>query len=206
MPPPASAIRTLLDRVRSRWRWWLVFQATTRSAIAAAGLLGMALWLAGWTSGAPGALALLAVLAVVLIAAAIVWGAWPAREVPTDSRVARFIEEHHPSLDDRLVSAVDLLASDDPDGRTALAGPMITVASGNHTEVELIAHNCAGTSANCGMNAVAIPFRELETGGRNGCLDNAPAVLRQAHRLFEQTRAIVAQHLPLIVTQPEVQL
>ena len=80
------------------------------------------------------------------------------------------------------------------------------VASGNHTEVELIAHNCAGTSANCGMNAVAIPFRELETGGRNGCLDNAPAVLRQAHRLFEQTRAIVAQHLPLIVTQPEVQL
>jgi PAS domain S-box-containing protein len=80
------------------------------------------------------------------------------------------------------------------------------VASGNHVEVELIAHNCAGTSANCGMNAVAIPFRELETVGRNGCLDNAPAVLEQAHRLFEQTRAIVAQHIPRIVMQPEVQL
>jgi len=55
------------------------------------------------------------------------------------------------------------------------------VAAGNHVEVELIAHNCAGTSANCGMDAVAIPFRELETVGRNGCLDNAPAVLAQVH-------------------------
>ncbi len=80
------------------------------------------------------------------------------------------------------------------------------VASGNHVEVELIAHNCAGTSANCGMNAVAIPFRELETVGRNGCLDGAPAFLAQAHRLFEQTRAVVAQHIPLTEMQPEVQL
>ena len=80
------------------------------------------------------------------------------------------------------------------------------VASGNHVEVELIAHNCAGTSANCGMNAVAIPFRELETVGRNGCLDGAPAFLARAHRLFEQTRAVVAQHIPLTEMQPEVQL
>ncbi|PYS79902.1 MAG: histidine kinase, partial [Acidobacteria bacterium] len=80
------------------------------------------------------------------------------------------------------------------------------VASGNHVEVELIAHNCAGTSANCGMNAVAIPFRELETVGRNGCLDNAPAMLAQAHILFEQTRAVLAQHIPQTVMQTEVQL
>jgi PAS domain S-box-containing protein len=69
------------------------------------------------------------------------------------------------------------------------------VASGNHVEVELIAHNCAGTSANCGMNAVAIPFRELETVGRNGCLDGAPAVLAQAHQLFEQTHACLTRHM-----------
>jgi two-component system sensor histidine kinase/response regulator len=80
------------------------------------------------------------------------------------------------------------------------------VASGNHVEVELIAHNCAGTSANCGMNAVAIPFRELETVGRNGCLDNAPAMLAQAHILFEQTRAVLAQHVPHTLMQTEVQL
>jgi two-component system sensor histidine kinase/response regulator len=74
------------------------------------------------------------------------------------------------------------------------------VASGNHVEVELIAHNCAGTSANCGMNAVTIPFRELETVGRNGCLDNAPAVLAQAHRLFEQTRVCLTQHMAQTVS------
>jgi PAS domain S-box-containing protein len=75
------------------------------------------------------------------------------------------------------------------------------VASGNHVEVELIAHNCAGTSANCGMNAVAIPFRELETVGRNGCLDNAPAVLRQAHLLFAQTHACLTQHMAQAVSR-----
>jgi HPt (histidine-containing phosphotransfer) domain-containing protein len=74
------------------------------------------------------------------------------------------------------------------------------VASGNHIEVELIAHNCAGTSANCGMNAVAIPFRELETVGRNGCLENAPAVLAQAHHLFEQTRVCLTQHMAQTVS------
>jgi hypothetical protein len=71
------------------------------------------------------------------------------------------------------------------------------VASGNHGEVELIAHNCAGTSANCGMTAVAIPLRELEAAGRTGCLDHAPAVLAQANQLFEQTRACLTQHMAL---------
>jgi HPt (histidine-containing phosphotransfer) domain-containing protein len=71
------------------------------------------------------------------------------------------------------------------------------VASGNHLEVELIAHNCAGTSANCGMAAVAIPFRELEHAGRTGCLDLAPSVLAEANRLFEQTRACLTQHMAL---------
>ncbi len=72
------------------------------------------------------------------------------------------------------------------------------VASGNQAEIELIGHNCAGTSANCGMNAVAIPFRELESAGRTGCLENAQAVLAQAHKLFEQTHAFLDQH----VSQP----
>jgi PAS domain S-box-containing protein len=69
------------------------------------------------------------------------------------------------------------------------------VASGNHVEVELIAHNCAGTSVNCGMVAVAIPLRELEAVGRTGCLENAPAVLAQANQLFEQTRVCLTQHM-----------
>jgi len=77
------------------------------------------------------------------------------------------------------------------------------VASGNHVEVESIGHNCAGTSANCGMNAVAIPFRELEAAGSRGCLENAPAILARANRLFEQTRAFLNQYVPQPVMQPE---
>ncbi|HXI74594.1 MAG TPA: PAS domain S-box protein, partial [Pyrinomonadaceae bacterium] len=37
-------------------------------------------------------------------------------------------------------------------------------------EIELIAHNCVGTSANCGMVAVVEPLRGLETASREGRL------------------------------------
>jgi hypothetical protein len=61
--------------------------------------------------------------------------------------------------------------------------------------VELIAHNCAGTSANCGMTAVAIPFRELENAGRTAHLENAPSTLAQAHQFFTRTREFLEQHV-----------
>ena len=68
------------------------------------------------------------------------------------------------------------------------------VAAGDHLEIELLAHNCAGTSANCGMNAVAIPFRELEDAGRTDHLAIAPVALAQAHKLFAQTRDFLEHH------------
>ena len=37
----------------------------------------------------------------------------------------------------------------------------------------MIAHNCAGTSANCGMVAVVDHFRELERMGRENQLTGA---------------------------------
>jgi signal transduction histidine kinase/CheY-like chemotaxis protein len=80
------------------------------------------------------------------------------------------------------------------------------VAASNHLEVELIAHNCAGTSANCGMNAIALPFRALEDAGRTGCLANAPTALAQAHRLFKETRAVLEQYIPQPASRPEVQI
>ena len=69
------------------------------------------------------------------------------------------------------------------------------VGSGNHHEIEMIAHNCAGTSANCGMTAVAIPFRELEDAGRTVRLENAHATLAQAHQFFELTREFLERHV-----------
>jgi two-component system, sensor histidine kinase and response regulator len=74
------------------------------------------------------------------------------------------------------------------------------VAAGDHLEIELLAHNCAGTSANCGMNAVAIPFRELEDAGRTDHLAIAPMALAQARKLFAQTRDFLDHHLSQTVS------
>jgi HPt (histidine-containing phosphotransfer) domain-containing protein len=68
------------------------------------------------------------------------------------------------------------------------------VAAHDSHEVELVAHNCAGTSANCGMTAVAIPLRQLEAAGRTTRLESAPSALAQAHKLFAQTRDFLAAH------------
>ena len=51
------------------------------------------------------------------------------------------------------------------------------VESGNAGEVDLIAHNCAGTSANCGMVAVVEQLRELERMGRENQLAGAGQTL-----------------------------
>lgn len=69
------------------------------------------------------------------------------------------------------------------------------VAAHDSHEVELVAHNCAGTSANCGMTAVAIPLGELEVAGRTACLETAPASLTRAHKLFDGTRDFLRQYL-----------
>lgn len=42
------------------------------------------------------------------------------------------------------------------------------IEAGDANELDLIAHNCAGTSANCGMVAVVQPLRELERMSRQG--------------------------------------
>jgi HPt (histidine-containing phosphotransfer) domain-containing protein len=56
------------------------------------------------------------------------------------------------------------------------------VTTHDHREVEMISHRCVGTSATCGMTAVVVPLRELESAGRSGCLDDA-------RRLFEKVKA-----------------
>src|SRR5690349_11387344 len=54
------------------------------------------------------------------------------------------------------------------------------IKAGNAQEVDSIAHNCVGTSANLGMIAVVASLRGLETAGREGCLDNALPLLNEA--------------------------
>ena len=49
----------------------------------------------------------------------------------------------------------------------------------DHREVEMISHRCVGTSATCGMTAVVVPLRELESAGRSGRLDDAGDYLKR---------------------------
>ncbi len=67
------------------------------------------------------------------------------------------------------------------------------IATGNAAEVDLIAHNCVGTSANCGMTAVVAPMRELERMGRENDLGHASVVLDDAKKQFERVSQFLTQ-------------
>ena len=122
-------IQELIDRVRARWRRLVLLDAATRGALAVALIVGVTLALTIWTSRAPVALAVLGASALAAVIGALVWAAWPARRVPSDRMVARFIEERTPSLDERLVSAVDVAIIRAEDERPALAGAMVRDAA-----------------------------------------------------------------------------
>ncbi|MQA30105.1 MAG: hypothetical protein GEU82_09740 [Luteitalea sp.] len=154
MNSPYEPVHDLLTRVRSRWRRLLLFQATIRASLAAAGVLGIVLVLARWTSRSPTALAVLGVAAVVLAIVALIWGLWPARERPSDRRVARFVEESLGTLDERLVSAVDVEALGSGD-RPALAASMIADAGRAASDVDPAAVVPAESLRRAGFQAVA---------------------------------------------------
>jgi CheY-like chemotaxis protein/HPt (histidine-containing phosphotransfer) domain-containing protein len=64
----------------------------------------------------------------------------------------------------------------------------VAIASGNAREVDLIAHNCAGTSANCGMVAIVDQLRELERMGRENELAGAAPLKAQVGVDFERIK------------------
>src|SRR5947209_1593844 len=146
----AQQIRELLDRVRRRWRRLVLLHGTARGALAAAGVLALALVLSHWTSGRPIVLAVIGLIAVVSAFAAFVWGVWPARTTPSDTRVARFIEERDASLDDRLVSAVDVIASPSASDAASLTGPMLADAARSTSAID---------------SSAIIPSERLRTAG-----------------------------------------
>jgi hypothetical protein len=134
-------IRDLVRRARARWLMLTLFQATTRAALAAAGVLIVAVVVSQlvthWADRTPLVLALTGACALALTLAAILWGLAPLRQRPSDARVARFIEERAPSLDDRLVSAIDMVASGRHTQSPALAEPMLADAAARVRAVDL---------------------------------------------------------------------
>jgi CheY-like chemotaxis protein len=60
-------------------------------------------------------------------------------------------------------------------------------------EIELIAHNCVGTSANCGMVAVVEPLRGLETASREGRLADILPFVAQTKAGFEAIQSFLKE-------------
>jgi HPt (histidine-containing phosphotransfer) domain-containing protein len=69
------------------------------------------------------------------------------------------------------------------------------ILDGDFGAVELIAHNCAGTSANCGVSAVVAPMRELERMGRDKQLAEASVFAAKARDEFLRARLVLEAEL-----------
>jgi uncharacterized protein DUF4175 len=104
-------IRRLLDLVRARYRALTMCRAVLRAALAVSAVVGLSLaaaTLAALATETPWVIAGVGGLALLTALTAVVWGLLPLRHVPSDIRIARFIEERVPALDDRLATAVDI--------------------------------------------------------------------------------------------------
>ena len=110
----APAIADVLRRVRRRWR---VLTAIRVGAVAAAGaalVLVCALGSHRWLNPQGFALAMLWSAAMAGAVALLGWALWSLRASPTDTQIARFIEECCPELDDVLATVTAALESHDP--------------------------------------------------------------------------------------------
>jgi CheY-like chemotaxis protein len=72
----------------------------------------------------------------------------------------------------------------------------VAVGAHDYQALESIAHNCAGTSATCGMTAVVAPLRELESAGRAACFDNVAPFLSQTKDGFQRICAFLENYSP----------
>ena len=109
--PHAGELRAFLRAVRRRWRTAAALRALARAVGAGTAALGVVLALD--RLAAPADLPLLAAAAAALLAAAVfaLRPFWALRRPPSDRRVARYVEERCPELEDRLASAAGLSES-----------------------------------------------------------------------------------------------
>src|SRR5262245_57677384 len=119
MAPHEELLRKIAI-VRSRWKafLWLRGLAWVLGVAIVSLLLGLAVANSpgmsfGWTVTALRLVLLAAVIATIVKALVL-----PLRRTPTDTQLARFIEEKNPGLQDRLVSAVDAIQNARPEQLT----------------------------------------------------------------------------------------
>lgn len=154
MTVPSGGVRRLLVRVRRRWQTLIVLRALATAALGAA--IGLVLLMAAAIAvgRSPTRLALLGFVAGACGALLVVRALWPVRRSPSDAQVARFIEERDPSLDDRLVSAVDI-ASRPPAEQPRLTAPLLADADRRAARIELDTVVPARRLRDAGLRAAA---------------------------------------------------
>jgi hypothetical protein len=124
-----------LDTVRRRWRTLLALRVSARALAAAALVVASAALAERLVQPPDGAALALGVAAIGIALAAIAWLAWPLGRRPDDRRIARFVEEHCPDLNDALVTAVDI--QERGDGGYAFAPLVVQSAAARLGRVDL---------------------------------------------------------------------
>ena len=135
-----EAIRRLLAHVRSRYRAVKVWRAVTRAAwwsVAVVGVAVVAMLLGSAALRSPWTLIAIAGIAILTAAAAVVRAVLPLRRRPSDRRLARFVEERVPSLDDRLATAVDVVESGQLRRGGLLSEPLLADAARRAEAVDI---------------------------------------------------------------------
>ncbi len=122
-------IQDLLDRVRARWRRRVVLGVAARAALGASAAIALAALLGSVWSRTPAMLIAAGVAGLLGCLVAFAWAVWPARRIPSDRRVARFIEESAPALDERLVSALEVAQRNGSGDQPGLAATMVEDAA-----------------------------------------------------------------------------
>jgi CheY-like chemotaxis protein/HPt (histidine-containing phosphotransfer) domain-containing protein len=105
------------------------------------------------------------------------------------------ISRLHDAMGDELAEILDIYLEQTSEN---LAKLITAIADGNAADVNLIAHNCAGTSANCGIVAVVRPLRELERMGRAGSLSGAESLGQQVVSEFQRVKVFLRENLTTV--------
>jgi CheY-like chemotaxis protein/HPt (histidine-containing phosphotransfer) domain-containing protein len=111
-----------------------------------------------------------------------------AEEVSPPVDLARL----HEAMGDELCEILDIYLVQMSENLEKLTA---AIEAGNAGDVNLIAHNCAGTSANCGMVAVVEPLRNLERKGRENQLEGAVILGAQINKEFERVKLFLNENL-----------
>ena len=109
-PHHLEDLRGLLTRVRRRWVTATSMRAAAQATVVCLGLLLLVLAADRFLQPDDGPMAVVAAVALLAALICAVRVAWPLRRFPSDTRVARFIEERCPDLEDRLASATEVAA------------------------------------------------------------------------------------------------